>query len=115
MFDYLVFDPHVDWDSIGSWGAVHLKGRSLHATICRLCFGTTNYYLWRHRNDLLHVNTPRSEEVLVQQMKWEVRSRLLARCSAKKIVNSLLLVRKWGLQPFTLCVNPFWLLFLNVL
>lgn len=30
MSDCLIFVPHVDWDSIGSWGAVHLKGRSLH-------------------------------------------------------------------------------------
>jgi hypothetical protein len=32
-------------------------------------------------------------------VKWEVRSRLLARGSAKKIVNSFLLVQKWSLHP----------------
>jgi hypothetical protein len=74
-----------------------LKGRSLHAIICSLCFGATIYHLW-HRNELLHGNTPRSEELMVQQVKWEVISRLIARCSAKKIVNSMLLVRKWNLQ-----------------
>lgn len=98
MAECLIFDPYVDWEAIGNWSEVHLKGRSLRATICRLCFGATIYNLWRHRNDLLHGNTPRSEELLVQQVKWEVRSRLIARCSAKKIVNSMLLVRKWNLQ-----------------
>jgi hypothetical protein len=98
MADCLVLDPPVDWEDIGSWSEVHLKGRSVHATICRLCFGATIYHLWRHRNDLLHGNTPRSEELLVQQVKWEVRSRLIARCSTKKIVNRMLLVRKWNLQ-----------------
>jgi hypothetical protein len=48
--------------------------------------------------DLLHGNTPRSDELFVQQVKWEVISRPIARCSAKKIVNSMLLVRKWNLQ-----------------
>ncbi|XP_062173645.1 uncharacterized protein LOC133879119 [Alnus glutinosa] len=94
IVECLIFDPPLDWEAIDSWSNVHLKGRSLHATICRLCFGATIYHLWRHRNDLLHGNTPCSDELLGQQVKWEVRSRLIARCSAKKIVNSILLVRK---------------------
>jgi len=98
MAECLIFDPPVDWEDIGSWSEVHLKGKSLHDTICRLCLGATIYHLWRHRNDLLHGNTPRSEELLVQQVKWEVRSRLIARCSAKRIVHSRMLVRKWNLQ-----------------
>jgi hypothetical protein len=102
MADCLVYDPPVNWDSVGSWCATHLKGKSLHATIFRLCFGATIYQLWRHRNDLLHGNSPRSEEALIKQVKWEVRSRLLARCSAKKIVNSFLLFQKWSLQSLLL-------------
>jgi hypothetical protein len=99
MADCLVYDPPVDWDSVSSWCVARLKDKSLHATICRLCFGATIYHLWRHRNDLLHGNSPRSEEALIKQVKWEVRSRLLARGSAKKIVNSFLLVQKWSLHP----------------
>jgi hypothetical protein len=98
MAESLIFDPLVDWEDIGSWSEVHLKGKSLHDTICRLCLGATIYHLWRHRNDLLHGNTPCSEELLVQQVKWEVRSRLIARCSAKRNVHSRMLVRKWNLQ-----------------
>jgi hypothetical protein len=103
MAECLIFDPPVDWEAISSWSEVHLKGRSLHTTIYRLCFGATIYHLWRHRNDLLHGNTPRLEELLVQQVKWEVSSRLIARCSAKKIVNSMLLVRKWNYSNYFMC------------
>jgi hypothetical protein len=78
---------------------VKKKKRVVTATLCGLCFGATVYHLWRHRNDLLHDNSPRSEEDLVKQVKWEVRSRVLARCSAKKIVNSARLDQKWSLQP----------------
>jgi hypothetical protein len=49
-------------------------------------------------NDLLHGNIPRSEEVIVAQIKWEVRSRILARCSAKKIVKNFDLIHIWSLQ-----------------
>jgi hypothetical protein len=38
------------------------KKRVVTATLCGLCFGATVYHLWRHRNDLLHDNSPRSEE-----------------------------------------------------
>jgi hypothetical protein len=38
-------------------------------------------------------------KILVKQVKWEVRSRVLARCSAKKIMNSARLDQKWSLQP----------------
>lgn len=48
MDECLIFDPPVDWEDIGSWSEVHLKGKSLHATICRLCLGATIYHLWRH-------------------------------------------------------------------
>jgi hypothetical protein len=98
MADCCVYNPPIEWSSIGSWSAECWKGRNLQATICKLCFGATIYHLWRHRNDLSHGNVPRSEEKLIQQIKWDVRSRLVARYSAKISVKNLLLVQKWNLQ-----------------
>jgi hypothetical protein len=95
----LILDPLADWDSLCQWCVDHLKGSSLLATIYKLCFGSPVYHLWRHQNDLEHGNLLRTEEVLIRQIKWDVRSRLLGRCSAKKFENSMTLVVKWGLQP----------------
>jgi hypothetical protein len=43
MAECLIFYPPVDWEDIGRWSEVHLKGKSLYATICRLCLG--GYYI----------------------------------------------------------------------
>jgi len=48
---------------------------------------------------LEHGKLLRTEEVLIRQIKWDVGSRLLGRCLAKKFENSMTLVVKWGLQP----------------
>jgi hypothetical protein len=58
----------LDWDNLQSWVDTVLQGKGLRATLGRLCLG----------NDLLHLNTPRLEESMLVQIKWEVRSRLLA-------------------------------------
>lgn len=99
MADCLFNDPLVEWDSIVSWFVATMRGKSIRATLCRLCFGASVYHLWRHRNDLLHGNILKSEDALVVQIKWDVRSRMLTKCSAKKIVHSLELVDRWNLHP----------------
>lgn len=38
-----------------------LKGKNLKACLGKLCFKAVLYHLWRHRNDLQHENTPKSE------------------------------------------------------
>lgn len=50
--------------------------------LCKLSFAATVYHLWRHRNDLLHGNFPRSEELIVAQIKREVRTKVMARGAA---------------------------------
>lgn len=90
-----LFDPPVEWELVESWCAANVQGRSLKTNLCRLCLGATVYHLWRHRNDLLHGNTPRSEEGLVAQIRWEVRSKILAKYSVKKFANSITLVHRW--------------------
>lgn len=49
-------------------------------------------------NDLLHGNTPRTEEAIVAHIKWEVRSRMLAKCHFKSLDKHLDLVYRWDLH-----------------
>jgi hypothetical protein len=60
----MIRDPPVEWDSLSRWCDAHLKGKSLLPFVGSV-WGATVYHIWRHRNDLIHENLPRSEEVLV--------------------------------------------------
>jgi hypothetical protein len=88
----------LDWNNIQSWGAAELQGKSLKASLGRLCLGATVYYLWQQRNDLLHCNKPRTEEAILKQIRWDVRSRMLAKGRFKCIGKNLELVHRWNLH-----------------
>jgi hypothetical protein len=79
MADCSFLNVPLDWDSIESWGSAILHRKSLKACLGRLCLGAMVYQLWRQRNDLLHCNTPRTEEAILAQIKWEVRAKVLAK------------------------------------
>jgi len=96
--DCLIRDPPIEWDSLVNWCNSHLRGRSLIAIICKLCFGASVYHLWRHRNNLLHGNTLSLEDSIVLQVKNDVRLRLIARCSTKILYRYSHLVEVWRLQ-----------------
>jgi hypothetical protein len=72
--------------------------KDLKTCLGRLCFGAVIYYIWRHRNDLQHGNTPKSKKALVATIKWEVRSRLLAKERFKDLSSHLGLVYRWNLH-----------------
>jgi hypothetical protein len=44
-------------------------------------------------NDLCHGNSPKSEEAVVNQIKWEVRSKIMAKGGFKKSALSAKLVQ----------------------
>jgi hypothetical protein len=50
-----------------------MTGRSFKTTLERLSLGAIVDQLWRQRNELMHHNTPRTEESIIAQIKWEVR------------------------------------------
>lgn len=77
MTDCLVDDPCVCWDQIMDWSIVFLKGKGLKSILCKLCLAATVYHVWKHRNDLCHGNSPRSEDLIISQIRWEVRMRIL--------------------------------------
>jgi hypothetical protein len=47
MAECSVLHAPLDWDDIPRWGAAVLSGRSLKATLGRLCLRATIYQLWR--------------------------------------------------------------------
>lgn len=55
MDDCSFTDVSVDWEFVESWGSSMLQGRSLKASLGKLCIGAVVYHLWRQRNDLLTV------------------------------------------------------------
>jgi hypothetical protein len=88
----------LDWDYIESWGAAELQGKGLKASLGRLCLGATVYHLWKQRNDLLHCNKPRTEEAILKQIRWDVRSRVMAKGRFKCSGTNLEIIHRWNLQ-----------------
>jgi hypothetical protein len=94
----LIPNPPVDWEEVVQWFVKDLQGTSLKANACRLSLAAVVYHLWWQRNALMHGNTPRTEEAIVSQVKWQVCSRLLAKGSKKSIGKNLALAYNWNLQ-----------------
>jgi hypothetical protein len=47
---------------------------------------------------LIHSKTPRSEEAILAQIKWDVRVQVIAQGRFKKLTYNAELVDKWNLQ-----------------
>jgi len=89
--------PKQAWEDIAEWSSSALKGKSLWNTLCRLCLDASIYHIWRQRNDLLHGNVPRSEEQIIAQIIWEVKTNILASSSFKDTVFNQRLIQEWNL------------------
>jgi hypothetical protein len=97
MGSCLISDPKLVWDEVVEWFSSELKGKNLAVSLCKLCFAATVYHLWRHRNGLLHGNTPRSEEIIVANVKWDVRTKILATGSVFCPRQKFTLLQNWSL------------------
>jgi hypothetical protein len=75
----------LDWENIEERSLTVLHGKNIQACLGSLCLGATVYNLWRQKNDLMHNNTPRTEEPILAHIKWEIRAKILA----KRHFNSL--------------------------
>lgn len=56
-----------------------LKGKCLRASLCKISFGAGVYNVWRQRNDIQHGNPIKTEEHIVTQIVWEVRTKIMSR------------------------------------
>jgi hypothetical protein len=79
MADCFIFNVPLDWENIEEWSLKVLQGKNSKASLGRLCLKANVYNLWRQRNDLLHNNTPCTEEAILAQIRWEFRARLMAK------------------------------------
>jgi len=68
--------PKQAWEDIAEWNSSALKGKSLWTTLCRLCLSIS--YMEAIFSDLLHGNVPRFEEQIKAQIRWEVKTKILA-------------------------------------
>jgi len=96
MAECSISNAPLDWDAIEDWGLKDLKGKGIKANLGRLCLGSTVYNLWKQRNALLHNSSPKTEEALMDCIRWEVRSRLMANGQFKHLNHSL--VFRWNLH-----------------
>jgi hypothetical protein len=78
MADCLSPSPIVSWDDIVLW-ACSFKGKGLHTTLCKLGLAAAVYHIWKLRNELCFGNSPLTEEALIAQIKWDVRTKVLTR------------------------------------
>jgi hypothetical protein len=92
-------DPPSDWDLVVVWSAARLEGKRLKSCLAKLYLGACIYHLWKQRNALLHGITPKTEDVIFGQIRWEVRSRILAKVSVKPMDRYLPLALQWNLFP----------------
>jgi hypothetical protein len=75
----LIEDMGTGWEDIMMWGLRKLKSRKMKATLCRLSWSAAVCNIWKQRNVIKHGNQIRSAERIVMQMKWEVRSSVMAK------------------------------------
>ncbi|XP_062161853.1 uncharacterized protein LOC133868855 [Alnus glutinosa] len=90
--------PEIEWEKVKDWYEAKFIGRSLMANLCRLFLVASIYHLWKLRNDLCHGNTPRTEEVVVKNIRWEVRTRVMAKGRFKRSTQNERLAKLWNLS-----------------
>jgi len=98
MAECYFYNVPLDWDDIVVWSLKVLQGKSLRAVLGRLCFGAAVYHIWKQRNDLLHNNTPRTEEAILNRVRWEARARIVAKGKISHFRKNMNLVAKWNLH-----------------
>jgi len=67
-----VSEPLHNWVDVVQWSSVSLKGKGLWTILCKLALGASVYNIWRQRNALIHGNTPRTEEQIIEQIRRDV-------------------------------------------
>jgi hypothetical protein len=70
--------------------------------ICKLSLGAVVYYLWKQRNVIKHGGAPSTEEHIVESVRWEVRSRILAIGKFRKNQGNLELCFAWNILVLVL-------------
>ena len=72
--------------------------KKMRANLCKLAIGSKVYNIWRYINEIKHGSHPKTEEQVVQQIKWEIRSRVMGKQNFNRTVGNERLCRRRGLH-----------------
>ncbi|XP_059441594.1 uncharacterized protein LOC132173929 isoform X2 [Corylus avellana] len=103
MFRCKIDMPPVIWDDLVQLGCNKWGKNSLKCLICQLVLGSVVYNLWRTRNELRHDDVPKTEEQLLKQIFWEIRTRIAVKRGFPRTRENLLLCSLWNLPSAILC------------
>lgn len=93
----MIEDMGTGWEDTMNWGLRKLKSRKMKAILCRLSWSAAVCNIWKQRNVIKYGNQIRSAERIVRQIKWEVRSRVMAKRKFGRTEEIEKLCRGWGI------------------
>ena len=78
----------------------------MRAVQCKVAWGGAVSHLWAQRNNYIHGGHPKTEESIMQLIKWEVRAHIAGRANFKNSVLNRALCCSWGSLFHVLFKNP---------
>jgi hypothetical protein len=90
--------PSSDWLEIINEGCRKWKANTLEGVLCRLILRSTVYGIWRARDEIKHGGQPRTEELILKAIFWEVRSRISAKRSFKMNRENIRICHCWNID-----------------
>jgi hypothetical protein len=94
----LVSDTMDNLDEVVEW-ACRTQKRSNLELLCASWPGgwsAVTYHIWAQRNARTHGGIPKSDEGLIQVIKWEIRTRMAAKDRIPKSLLNRVLCCNWG-------------------
>jgi len=79
----------LEWEDVIQWNINALQDGRLKFSLCKLSFEVVMYYLWKHRNDLLCGNTPKTKKAIVVRIRWEIFARITSKGRFKVSIENL--------------------------
>jgi hypothetical protein len=90
--------PSLDWQRVLNEGCRTWKKKTMAGVLCRLVLSSVVYNIWKARNAIKYQNAPKSEEQILKQIFWEVRSRIFGRGKFKKSRENVKFCHLWNVD-----------------
>jgi hypothetical protein len=71
------------WEEVLIKGPSVWRGKILKGVVCKLAWGSIVYNIWRHRNNVKFGNRLCTKEQILQNICWEVRTRIVVQGKRK--------------------------------
>jgi hypothetical protein len=86
------------WEDLIADGSKKWKTKTLLGAICRLILSSVVYSLWMARNEIKFGSHPKTEEQILKQIFWEIRSRISGKGKFPKTMENVHLCHKWNID-----------------